>query len=251
MSLFPFLSILACLIGALTILIVALSVSEILQGRKDEAVARAEDYLALEKEVEDMERRKEELRRSSAAMAELARMQPRLAKVKEDLESLETVEARRDTLMQELEKQREEWERIRREKNRVEADLVEGKKKLGELAKQLAKGMPLRVLSTSDYFRRVAPVFVEARQEGIVVHSPSQTVTVPRAGIGTHPKYRQVVDYAAARDDRILVFLVRADGRVSFHQARDFARANGVVTSKVPLPGAGDIDLKEFFRKPR
>ncbi len=210
-SLFPFLSILACLIGALTILIVALSIHEILQGRKDETVARAEDYVALERGVREREeriaRRQEELQRTNAALVEMSDLQPRIAKVRQDL------------------------------------------KKLGELAKQVGKGLPLRILSTSDYYRRVAPVFVEARAEGIVVHSPTKTVVVPRGEIHTHPRFKQTVDYVAAREDRIIVFLVRDDARAGFYAARDFARANGAVTSKVPLQGAGDIDLKEFFRR--
>ena len=79
-SLFPFLSILACLIGSLTVLIVALSVSEILQGRKDEGVARAEDYVALGRRLaereEEIARRQEELRRTDAAVVELAEIRP-------------------------------------------------------------------------------------------------------------------------------------------------------------------------------
>ena len=87
-SLFPFLSILACLIGSLTILIVALSVSEVLQGRKDETVARAEDFVALEKEVrerdEEIAKREEELRKTNAAAVDMAELEPRVAKVKAD-----------------------------------------------------------------------------------------------------------------------------------------------------------------------
>ena len=47
-SLFPFLSILACVIGALTLIISSLSLSQVSAGRQDEDVARAEDYVALQ-----------------------------------------------------------------------------------------------------------------------------------------------------------------------------------------------------------
>ncbi|MFP6877932.1 MAG: hypothetical protein VCA37_13960 [Roseibacillus sp.] len=251
-SLFPFLSILACLIGSLTILIVALSVSEVLQGRKDETVARAEDFVALEKEVrerdEEIAKREEKLRKTNAAAVEMAELEPRVAKVKADLKRLEQVVVKREPLVRDVEETKKKREDLEKEKNKVEAGLVEGKQKMGVLAKQLRKGLPLRILSTSDYFRRVAPVFVEARKEGIVVHSPSQTVKVPRAEIKKHPKFKQTVDYVAAKKDRIIVFLVREDARSSFYAARDHARANGAVTSKVPLQGAGDLDLKEFFK---
>jgi vacuolar-type H+-ATPase subunit I/STV1 len=254
-SLFPFLSILACLIGALTILIVALSASEILQGRKDEAVALAEDYVALEKEIAGREaeiaRKEEELRRTNATVVELREIQPRIDEVKAELEALNTVAPELAPLLRQMEEIGKERDRIEDERKKVEADLIEGRERLGELARQAGKGMPLKILSTSDYFRRVAPVFVEARKEGLVIHSPSQRVQVPRAVIGSNPKFRQAVQYVAAKENRIIVFLVREDARSSFYQARDFARGNGAVTSKVPLLGGGDLSLTEFFSKRR
>ena len=254
-SLFPFLSILACLIGALTILIVALSVSEILQGRKDEAVARAEDYVALQTEIADreaeIEGKEEELRRTNATVVELAKIQPRIDEVQAELEDLSKDATRLPPLVRQMEEARKERDRIEDERKKVEAGLVEGRERLGELAKQAGKGLPLRILSTSEYFRRVTPVFVEARKEGVVIHSPSQRVQVPRAAIGSNPKFKQAVDYVAAKENRIVVFLVRDDARTSFNQARDFARGKGAVTSKVPLLGGGDLDLKEFFNKRR
>jgi len=254
-SLFPFLSILACLIGALTILIVALSVSEILQGRKDDSVARAEDYVVLQAEIADREaeitRKEEELRRTNATVVELAEIQPRIEEMQAELEDLSKDASKLPPLVRQLEEAREERDRIEDERKKVEAELINGRKRLGELAKQESKGLPLRILSTSDYFRRVTPVFVEARKEGLVIHSPSQRVQVPRAAIGSNPKFKQAVDYVAAKENRIVVFLVRDDARTSFNQARDFARGNGAVTSKVPLLGGGDLDLKEFFNKRR
>jgi len=254
-SLFPFLSILACLIGALTILIVALSVSEVLQGRKDEAVARAEDYVALQAAIAEQEaeivRKEEELRRTHATAVELAEIQPRLAEARTELEELQKDVSKLPPLLRQVEEVKAERDRVRDERKKVEAGLIEGREKLGELARRKGKGLPLKILSTSSYFRRVAPVFMEARKEGLVIHSPSQRVVVPRAGMVSNAKFRQAVEYVAAKENRIIVFLVRDDARSSFYQAQTFARANGAVTSKVPLLGGGDLDLGEFFNRKR
>ena len=254
-SLFPFLSILACLIGALTILIVALSASEILQGRKDESVARAEDYVALQTEIADREaeiaRKEEELRRTNATVVELAEIQSQIDEMQIELEDLKTDASKLPPLDRLMEEAREERERMEDERKKVEAGLINGRKRLGELAKQESKGLPLRILSTSDYFRRVTPVFVEVRKEGLVIHSPSQRVQVPRAAIGCNPKFKQAVEFVAAKKNGIVVFLVRDDARKIFEVARNFARGKGAVTSKVPLLGGGDLDLKAFFNKRR
>ena len=254
-SLFPFLSILACLIGALTILIVALSVSEVLQGRKDEAVARAEDYVALQDVIAEREaeitRKEDELRQTHASAMELAKLEPQLAEVQAELDSAQKDGAKLPPLLRQLEEAKAERERVRDERRKVEAGLVAGRETLGELARRKGKGLPLKILSTSSYFRRVAPVFMEARKEGLVIHSPSQRGEVPRAGMVSNAKFQQAVEYVASKENRIIVFLVREDARSSFYQAQNFARANGAVTSKVPLLGGGDLDLGEFFNRKR
>ena len=254
-SLFPFLSILACLIGALTILIVALSVSEVLQGRKDEAIARAEDYVAMQDEVTKWEAeialREQELQRTNADAVSLAGIRTQIDTVSAEINILREKASKMPPLIREVAAAKAEREEVRDENKKVEAGLIAGKEKLGELARQAGKGLPLRILSTSNYFRKVTPVFVEARKEGLVIHSPSQRVEVARQDISRHPKFRQAVEYVASKENRIIVFLVREDARSNFYQARDFARGVGAVTSKVPLLGGGDLDLKEFFNKRR
>lgn len=254
-SLFPFLSILACLIGSLTILIVALSVSEVLQGRKDEAVARAEDYVALQDEIAEreaeIELKKKELQQKNADAATLTGIKMQVEMVSAEIETVRQEGLKLPPLVRQVEEAKAEREKILDANKKVEAGLVEGKEKLGELAKQAGRGLPLRILSNSNYFRKVTPVFMEARKEGVVIHSPSQRVEVARKEISKNAKFQQAVNYAASKEDRIIVFLVREDARSSFYAARDFARGAGAVTSKVPLIGGGDVDLKEFFSKRR
>ena len=52
-SLFPFLSILACLIGALVLMIVVLVMSQVgkAEGRSAEEIKRAQDFIQMKKEV--------------------------------------------------------------------------------------------------------------------------------------------------------------------------------------------------------
>ena len=254
-SLFPFLSILACLIGSLTILIVALSMSEVLQGRKDEAVARAEDYVALQDEMvereAEIELKEQELQQTNADAVGLAELKEQIEKVSAEIETLRKAGSKVPPLVRQVDEAKEEREKVRDAAKKVEAGLIEGKEKLGELAKQAGRGLPLRILSNSNYFRKVTPVFVEARKEGVVIHSPSQRVEVARKEISKNAKFRQAVEYVASKENRIIVFLVRDDARASFYVARDFARGVGAVTSKVPLIGGGDLDLKEFFSKRR
>ena len=251
-SLFPFLSVLACLIGALTLIITALSLASLLQGREDEDIARAEDYLALQRTMDErareIARRQEELQRTSRAAAELATLRIKPTTLENKIKAAMTEAAKlaeRKRRKTALEKQTRELDK---QLQSLRAELAEGRRKLGELAVMLARGAPLRILSTSSYYRKAAPVFVEAQKEQITIHSPSRQVEIPHRAIANHKDYKQVVDFVAAKDNRIIVFLVRAEGRSTFLAAESTARRAGAVTSKVPLPGDGEIDLREFHR---
>ena len=111
-SLFPFLSILACLIGSLTILIVALSVSEVLQGRKDEAVARAEDYVALQDEMvereAEIELKEQELQRTNADAVGLAELKEQIEQVSAEIETLRKEGLKVPPLIRQVEEAEEE-----------------------------------------------------------------------------------------------------------------------------------------------
>ena len=89
---------------------------------------------------------------------------------------------------------------------------------------------------------------MEARKEGLVIHSPSQRVGAP-GGNGFNAKFRQAVEYVAAKENRIIVFpCVMMPAR--FLPGADLARANGAVTSRSP-PRGGDLDPGEFFNRKR
>ena len=123
-SLFPFLSILACLIGSLTILIVALSVSEVLQGRKNEAVARAEDYVALQDELAEreaeIELKKQELQQTNADAATLAEIKLQMKNVSAEIETLQQEGSELPPLVRQVEEAKVERDKILDANKKVE-----------------------------------------------------------------------------------------------------------------------------------
>lgn len=252
-SLFPFLSILACLIGALTMLIVAMSLMEIVQGREDESVARAEDFVALESALAQREREvlrlEEDLERTNAAAASLAKVRPKVDRLRVEVEKLEKTAAPRASLQEELAALEERMKALQDEQEAVDVDLVRGREQMGEMAKQLGKGDPLRILPALNFFRKVSPTFVEVRADEVIVHTASRSVGIKRGALANSKDYAKVIEFVKKEEDRVIVFLIRENGRVTYNAARSVARQRGAVTSKLPLLGEGDIDLRQFFRK--
>jgi hypothetical protein len=244
-SLFPFLSILVCLIGSLVILIVALSIAETRGSQDDAAGERAVELDALVRRLAELQAEAAGLRaREGGALAfdELIRLQQQAA----DLEQ----KAAAPGPPKPADQSRELAAAITRAKEQEKSllkQLQEAELKLGTLARAVPAGVPLRVLPGGGFARNLSPLFIETRKDDVVIHAPSRTVEVPRGKLAADPDFQRAARFAADSEDRLVVFLVRADSRSTFYAAQDAARKLGAVTGKVPLIGDGELDLSGFL----
>ena len=104
-SLFPFLSILACVIGVLTLMITALAIGQLEEGRTSSEAEFNEEYEVLEQQIEVSE---QELERIKRAIADAEKMQSDLETARAELERLQAQQLKmanvgqiRDTLARE------------------------------------------------------------------------------------------------------------------------------------------------------
>ena len=77
-SLFPFLSILACVIGSLTLMITALALTGMntgpAGGREESEVRRAEEYMVLQREIEECQAKIDALSKATGEQGKLAKL---------------------------------------------------------------------------------------------------------------------------------------------------------------------------------
>jgi len=244
-SLFPFLSILACVIGTLTLMITALALG---QMDTDEVASGLKlDYLL--RQIAQLEDRIKQLEAGADDT------QKDLAKAKAELERLLLI---KKSL---LEKDDEEKPKIDAPKIDDEAH----KKRLAEIDEEikaqeelkrelLAKLKELgKPPEEADVRIRpggsgvdLKPTFVECTADDVVMLENAPPKRVRRADLTTDADFLALLDRIAADPKSTVIFLVRNDALPTYDAAHNVARSHYARNGKLPVIGHGRIDLSLF-----
>jgi len=252
-SLFPFLSILACVIGTLTLLITALALGqmdtdEVASGLRLDYLKRQikknEDLIErLRAEIAKVESNADDVQKQLAdAMVELERLK-RLKEIAfKKMENPEEPEIEIPTVDTEAHKQRiaqmeEELQKQEEMKSQLLAELKERKKPPEEAEVIIQPGG-----SGVD----LEPTFVECAASGIVVYEGEEPRRVRGAELNSDEGFLALLDRIAAQPKATVIFLVRDDGLGTYYAARAVARSRYARNGKLPVIGHGKIDLSMF-----
>lgn len=248
-NLFPFLDILACLIGNLMLMITAVA----LQQMDNPTVADAERFEQARSRVEEERREIERLQ------AELAEMESR---ADEGQKQIAELRARRD----QLERQRRELMDAQDRPVEVDvpkvdpeahqralAELEERVRRIEQETKELQQRLTERrrprepevVILPPGEGADQKPLFVECTAKGVVVHDGGRP-EIPAGKLAASEELRDALARTAAVPGGTVVFLVREDGLGTLAAAQNVARASGARHGRVPVPGGGAIDLSQF-----
>jgi len=258
-SLFPFLSILVCIIGALMILILALTLAQGMLGdRRDPTeVARAteadkllKDAAARENEIHKWEGEKE---KGDALHAELGTKKERFVVLTKKIEGVEDEKRKIDfeqaaqqkqleNMLLQIDMLKSEEAPIRAEVEKLRAQLDARKSTLEAKAKLVVRGSGSGVIAGSN------PIFfVECNGSGIIIHNPQAPLHVSTGSIGLDPTYDDFLRHVASTPKSMVIFLLREDGLNSYNRAAGWAENRYAVRhGKLPLPGQGAVDLSLF-----
>lgn len=261
-SLFPFMSILASLIGILTLLIgLSMAVNQKKEGMTEEDVKRAQEAKSL---AFLLKQKKSELDKSKPIPT------------KNNLDALELEKLK--LLLLELEKQKNELDKVKvspedelkakiqlysEEKIAIEKGHPPMEKKIEELKAKVAalKEKPVPKESVKIKPPKIgvkAPrnlFFVECNSTGIVLRGTAdETKAIPFESIkaGTSVEFHDYCVNAkqSSGEDYVILFLVRKGGVLSYNYANALAELDfKVKTSKLPVPNDGKIDLSGFRLK--
>lgn len=261
-SLFPFLSILACLIGILTLMI---SVTIVVKSsgptdRDKEELRRAREYQTLldrqrkvQKEIADL---KNQLKSRNATALQLQELDERRIVLRRQLddqkEPLKKAAETNKALQKLIENLITETEALRRERPALEKQLAELKAELARRKiKPDNKPVPVRVIPGGSGTAKPGQVFfVECDSTGIIIHrSSGEKSNVSSAAIGTNPDYNRFLQEAVDRRNAMVLFLIRDTGAPAYRKAAGWAESQFKLrTGKLPLPGKGEADLSLFFK---
>lgn len=278
-SLFPFLDILACVIGNLILIITAV----VLEQVDTKPVADAAEYEAKlvkvkeqEEQIEQLEQQLEELRKETASTS------VELEKIEEEVEAAEEKlqEARRQVakipktppkidpaLLQEKKLREEQLRKLEEEMTKIKADIAERQKK----PEQSISLLPGKIAGLAGGAPSKA-VFVEINKDGLVIFpdqplwQEKQPLVIKAAEIANDASLGKLMNAVLADDAAIVTFLMRPDclevytatkARFDAFQSQNQEKLKSPIDPKnpdsplqvrklygaVPLPGDGVLDF--------
>lgn len=244
-SLFPFLDILACVIGNLMLIITAVVLEQVdtkpvaeaarIGDLEEEAKRQVSKAAVLQKELDDLRQR------SGTATAQLNAVREKIAAAEHKKKE---AEHRAREVVKPVERPPttdaaiKQLEATHRE---LAAEIKVLEKKIAERRKQPEQ--VIAVLPPGEKSGARKGVFVEAAKDGLVVHDPSGAWRVPMSKIASDPKFKALLETAKGDNEAIVTFLVRSDGLAALGAAQKAAAAVGARSGRVPLPGNGSLDL--------
>ena len=257
-SLFPFMSILACLIGILTLMI-----SLSMQMKQNETQGSTEQEKALAQENRDLKKlaeiskaaiskAEEMLKKENFASSQLAELKDKKIVLKEKFDELskakdldKTDAARQKTI-----------ELLRAEITALINSRPPLVKRQEELEKELAarKNPPAKVesvvvKSSGSGVRMAARIFfVECNSTGLVIIGRGDgDKAVATGAIANSTDYGSFLEEVKRTRDSMVLFLVRKEGHAAYAWAAGIADSKFEVRSgKIPIPNNGKIDLSLF-----
>lgn len=262
-SLFPFLSILACLIGALVLIIVVLVIAQAgkAEGRTPEEIQMAQEYQRMLKEIEERKKLdvvlKEKLAELEKLKSEAEDRQQRYLKLRKLLDASKEVQQQNQQIATSLQKQLDD---LLTEIDGLKAQQAESKKLIAELMAEIKKrqvpedkkvppvvvqpsgsGMPE---ATRVYFVECsagALKILNAWGEGDYRLSATAEVVV------ADPVYNHFLTEVAKDKNSLILYLIRDDGQGAFNNGAGRAEADYKIrVGKLPIPGRGQLDLALF-----
>lgn len=258
-SLFPFLSIIACVIGVLTLMISTLALSQM----DNDVVASAEKHEQVKQQIEkvraDIAKIKQRIEQeTSAADRAVSDQQQAMQSSREELERLQQQLADALKQQQQLaeikiviptvpEDQRETIEDMNSQLQQLTEKLAQLEKEISE-RKLPPKESEVSILPSGSG-QDFNPYFVECAAGAIVLHTALKPEQIRAAEMATNESFRKVLEKAANDAKGTVLFLVRSDGLGTYHAARRLADAAEVRNGKLPVVGKGRIDLSRFVKK--
>jgi len=248
-TLFPFLSVLACVIGTLILLLSAVAVGGIGERslesvRLSERFEAAEIYLAGGRAIlEEYEAQLQEVRVRAREDEELGRELAGLG-LSPDI-SVEELKARINALA-ELETLADEGSTIARQSHDLKARASRRDRELEEREKQRLSGPILITPSGSgpDY----TPFLVECAGDYLELHRTKGDFSfrIPASEIRRSPEFKKFLRRVRAISRGMVIFLIRPDGVSNYIEAERVAEQFRVRNAKLPLPGTGSLDFSRL-----
>ncbi len=253
-SLFPFLSIIASVIGVLTMMIATLALAQ----TDTPDIAQIEQYEASKKELDALEEEVTELRReievSNSTGLQLREEKKLLNMTLQELEALLAEQEEIDKALAEQEQIKVVIptlsEQDRETASQMKAELDALQEQIAQLDQEVkeraaASESNVTVLPQGSGLNFV-PHFVECTEGAIVMHHLQPPKRIRAGEMASDSDFIALLEKTLNGKDDTIVFLVRSDGLAVYRAAQKMCQDRQIRNGKIPVVGKGRIDLSAF-----
>ena len=252
-SLFPFLSIIACIIGVLTTMIATLSLAQ----TDTPDVALIEDYERKQKQIAETEQRIRKLAVSSSVALEIREEKQLLDMTLVELQELLVELERIEQELAEQQKVKIVIPPVDPQARETVADMQAEFESLRENIAQLEKEIEQRKIDSEANVTvlpqgsglNFKPHFVECAAGAIVLHDGPSPKRIRAADMAKDGDFIKLLETVANGKDDSIVFLIRSDALGSYRAAKRLCDERGIRNGKIPVAGKGRIDLSAFTQR--
>lgn len=254
-------SILACLIGILTLMISVMMQAQQAEqeekaGKTKEERERALENLELKKKIElaeqEKEKKEEKIKKEKSSVAALQHLKDRtiaLSMKLEDLKKAENPEESDAALQKLIENMIKEIAALKKEQPPLDKRLKELQAEL-KSRKEAPKPKETVKIRPRGLGQRGARnlFFVECNSTGVVLYTDGQPgKPISTAAIPTSEPFNDFLEKVKKTRDSMVLFLVRKSGKTSYDWAAGIAETKyDLIHGKLPMPNDGKIDLSAF-----
>lgn len=251
-SLFPFLSIIASVIGVLTMMIATMALAQM--DTKD--VVLIDQYEMTSRELFELEEAVAQLQKiiddrigpDAASLQkdltysakELAQLLKELTEVEKQLKAQESVKVIIPTIDP---GQRESVVSMQVELTALEEEVAQLEKDLTE--RKVASQSTVSILPSGSGVN-FTPHFVECAAGSIVMHTLDPPKLIRSANMVNDKDFIALLDNVANGLNDSVVFLIRSDGLNTYNAASKLCNNREIRNGKLPVIGGGRIDLSHF-----
>jgi seryl-tRNA synthetase len=257
-SLFPFMSILACLIGILTLMIsFSMAANHKKQGMSEDEFKLAQENKRIKTLIsnkkKELEKLDQTLQKDRSASLDLQKLKEMLAKLKAELAELDATKlGSPEEIQSAIEALKAETAAIKNEQPTLERRVQELKLAISKLKETPVPKEPAKIMPPPIGMKMPRNLFfVECNSTGIVIRGPKDAEQpILTAAIKESQDYALFCEKVKKLDDSMILFLVRKTGFNAYGWAAGRAEKDFEVrTSRLPIPSEGPIDLSEFRLK--
>jgi hypothetical protein len=250
-SLFPFMSILACTIGSLTFLLVTMAMTSlgatrlVAEEEDSRATALIERLLPIEASLAALDDDAEALAEAEAALERLdVALEKRGFGAGTSLDAIAAELAAADRslrLQQKGARIAAELAALSEERDAVEASI--------RVLESRRETLPL-LIDPTGISRGQTPYFVECDAAGATAYRVRDDFEyfVPRDELSTSGDFGRYLRRVRALPGALLVLLVREDGIETARRIEQLARGAMIRVARLPLPGRGELDFRLLRR---